>query len=150
MKLQLLLAFILLTCIATAISYAQTDSISEPTESAPVAQHANENVIQDPNDSGITVELPTSERSYRLSLFILLFGILLIICEMILVRHSKICAEDTIKFIVITIIIVSTLFLITAGYSNNQIAPAVGLLGTITGYLLGKINPTPPNTDESK
>ena len=43
------------------------------------------------------------------------------------------------KRILITLIIISTLFLITAGYSNDQIAPAIGLLGTIAGYLLGRI-----------
>jgi hypothetical protein len=30
------------------------------------------------------------------------------------------------------------MFLITAGYTSDQIAPMIGLLGTIAGYLLGK------------
>jgi hypothetical protein len=38
----------------------------------------------------------------------------------------------------VTLIIVGTLFAITAGFDSNQIAPAMGLFGTIAGYLLGK------------
>ncbi|QTA83229.1 Uncharacterized protein dnl_56240 [Desulfonema limicola] len=37
-----------------------------------------------------------------------------------------------------TLVIVSGLFLITAGYSQEQISPMIGLLGTTAGYLLGK------------
>jgi len=89
---------------------------------------------------------------FYLSLIVLGFGLLVLLFEMILIRNRKISPEDTIKFIVITLIITSTLFLITAGYSNDQIAPAVGLLGTIAGYLLGKIQNTRtnPNPNEAE
>ena len=33
---------------------------------------------------------------------------------------------------------VFAIFLVVAGYSDQQIAPVIGLLGTIAGYLLGK------------
>jgi hypothetical protein len=36
------------------------------------------------------------------------------------------------------LIISSSIFLIVAGYTSQQIAPAMGLLGTLAGYLLGK------------
>jgi hypothetical protein len=36
------------------------------------------------------------------------------------------------------LIITFAVFLIVAGYSDQQIAPAFGLLGTLAGYLLGK------------
>jgi biopolymer transport protein ExbB/TolQ len=29
-------------------------------------------------------------------------------------------------------------FLVVAGYTDTQIAPVMGLLGTVAGYLLGK------------
>lgn len=38
----------------------------------------------------------------------------------------------------LTLVVTAGLFLITAGYSETQIAPMMGLLGTIAGYLLGK------------
>jgi len=40
--------------------------------------------------------------------------------------------------------------LITAGYSNDQIAPAVGLLGTIAGYLLGRIQHSNQQEDKNE
>jgi hypothetical protein len=36
------------------------------------------------------------------------------------------------------LVVTAGLFLIPASYSNDQIAPLIGLLGTIVGYLLGK------------
>jgi hypothetical protein len=35
-------------------------------------------------------------------------------------------------------IIIAAIFLVVAGYSDRQVAPAMGLLGTIAGYLLGR------------
>ena len=44
--------------------------------------------------------------------------------------------------------LIAGLFLIFAGYSQDQMAPMMGLLGTVAGYLLGKENlsglPAPP------
>lgn len=36
------------------------------------------------------------------------------------------------------LIIFAAVFLMVAGYSDTQVAPVIGLLGTIAGYLLGK------------
>lgn len=73
-----------------------------------------------------------------LSTYVLIFGFLIILLEVYLIRVSNIDPANIIKFIIVTLIITATLFLITAGYSSVQIAPATGLLGTIAGYLLGK------------
>jgi len=81
---------------------------------------------------------PLSHLEFILSVTVLTFGLLTMLLELYLISSNKINPEDTIKFIVITLVITSTLFLITAGYTNDQIAPALGLLGTIAGYLLGK------------
>jgi len=86
-----------------------------------------------------SIILPICKLEFTLSVSVLIFGLIIIFIENSLIKKLKIDSEDTIKIIVITLIIVGTLFLITAGYSNNQIAPAMGLLGTIAGYLLGKI-----------
>jgi hypothetical protein len=45
--------------------------------------------------------------------------------------------------IVITVI-TGSLVLITAGYSNEQIAPAFGLFGTVIGYMLGRMSQPGP------
>jgi hypothetical protein len=41
--------------------------------------------------------------------------------------------------------IMSTIFLVVAGYNDRQVAPAMSLLGTVVGYVLGAArNPTAP------
>ncbi|MCG3158738.1 MAG: hypothetical protein DKINENOH_05382 [bacterium] len=82
--------------------------------------------------------LSLTKQSFYLSIGVLLFGLSVLIIELVLIAKQKINPEDTVRCIVVTLIILGALFLITAGYSNDQIAPAIGLLGTIAGYLLGK------------
>ena len=83
---------------------------------------------------------PFSDFEVILSISVLLFGLLIIFTEIYLIKVKNFGPEQSIKFVVVTLIIFSALFLITAGYSNDQIAPAMGLLGTVAGYLLGKID----------
>ena len=96
------------------------------------------NLPPEPEETGSAIVTPLSRLEFTLSMIVLVFGLSVIILEIFLIRIKKIHSDDTIKFITVTLIITSTLFLITAGYSNDQIAPAVGLLGTIAGYLLGR------------
>lgn len=95
---------------------------------------------EEPAEASEKIILPLTDLEFNLSVIVLAFGLIITLLEVFLIKQRKISGEDSIKFITITLIIISTLFLITAGYSNNQIAPAVGLLGTIAGYLLGRIN----------
>jgi hypothetical protein len=55
--------------------------------------------------------------------------------------------EDVTRPIIIVTVVTGTLILVTAGYSNEQIAPAFGLFGTIVGYILGRL--PPPRTPDS-
>lgn len=73
----------------------------------------------------------------QLSYGILLFFFLALFLESILVFFEKINGEQGLRLLAITLIIGSSLFLVTAGYNNDQIAPIIGLLGTVAGYLLG-------------
>jgi hypothetical protein len=52
--------------------------------------------------------------------------------------------EDLTRPIIVVAIIMSALILVIAGFSNEQIAPAFGLFGTIVGYMLGRMSSTPP------
>ena len=91
------------------------------------------------NADNVVKELkPRSSWEFAIALIVLIFGFLVLTLEVILVFKQKIKEENILKFIIVTLIITATLFLIAAGYNNNQIAPAMGLLGTIAGYLLGK------------
>ena len=77
---------------------------------------------------------------FQLSMAVLIFGLVIIGLEIFLIQKRNIDSDTLVKFIIVTLIVTGTLFLITAGYDNNQIAPAAGLFGTIAGYLLGKTN----------
>jgi hypothetical protein len=80
----------------------------------------------------------TSTEVY-LSIGVLVFGVLLIGLQvLVILKMAKGWETHSIRMVGLTLVIVAGLFLITAGYSQDQIAPMVGLLGTIAGYLLGK------------
>jgi len=63
---------------------------------------------------------------------------LVFLVEIALVKLTKFQPEQTIKLLAVTLIVISTLFIITAGFDSEQIAPAMGLFGTIAGYMLGR------------
>ena len=72
-----------------------------------------------------------------ISAAVLIFGAFIIALAALLIQKGK-AAEDVLRIFGTVIIIISAVFLIVAGYSDKQIAPVMGLLGTIVGYLLGK------------
>jgi hypothetical protein len=74
----------------------------------------------------------------ELALTVIGFGAMVIIAFAIVLRSKAATPELALRCFIITMIITGTLFLICAGYTNDQIAPAIGLFGTIAGYLLGK------------
>lgn len=53
--------------------------------------------------------------------------------------------EDVSRALIVVTVVTGSLLLITAGYSNEQIAPAFGLFGTIIGYMLGRMSPPRPD-----
>lgn len=74
-----------------------------------------------------------------LSLGVLLFGLVILCLEIgILFKLRQNWDAHSTRMVGLTLVVVTGVFLITAGYSENQIAPMIGLLGTIAGYLLGK------------
>lgn len=84
---------------------------------------------------------------FWLSLLILLFGTVVVIVQFSLLRKMSFDGNDVLRVFGVTLIIVGTLFLIAAGFGDKQIAPAMGLFGTLAGYLLGKAS---VDTDENE
>lgn len=79
-----------------------------------------------------------SSREFFLALVSIFFGLVILIIEYRLLSKSYSSGDQILKVLVVTTIIIATMFIITAGYSSAQIAPAIGLFGTIAGYLLGR------------
>jgi hypothetical protein len=74
-----------------------------------------------------------------LSIAILVFGSLVFCLQTLLMIKLKLQWTPTaiLRFQGLTLIVVGSILLIAAGYSNQQILPVIGLFGTIAGYLLG-------------
>ncbi|WP_434461431.1 hypothetical protein ACMV5L_21990 [Serratia plymuthica] len=79
-----------------------------------------------------------SNYEFWMSSSVLIFGLLVFLAELYLMRFISFQPEQSIKLMAVTLIVVSTLFIITAGFSSEQIAPAMGLFGTVAGYMLGR------------
>ncbi len=68
---------------------------------------------------------------------VLIFGVfVLIVTSYIGSREHG--GEELNKFNLMVLVIIAAIFLVTAGYTETQITPVVGLLSTIVGYVLGK------------
>jgi hypothetical protein len=76
-----------------------------------------------------------SDLEFRLAIAVLVFGVVVLAAQFWVMKRGT-SAEEVLKGFALTLIIIGTLFLIVAGYSNNQIAPAVGLFGTLAGSCL--------------
>jgi len=79
-----------------------------------------------------------------LSIGVLVFGLLfagIVTIATVKCKTERLFGVSWLKLVGLTLVITAGLFLICAGYTENQIAPMIGLLGTVAGYLLGKGDP---------
>lgn len=101
--------------------------------------------------SPVTVEKvikPRTTTETYLCLGVLAFGIFLVLFTGIVAyRKSAGWDSEATRIFAVSVIVTAGLFLMTAGYSDEQVAPMFGLLGTIVGYLLGK---SPPGEQGTK
>jgi Trk-type K+ transport system membrane component len=81
---------------------------------------------------------------------VLIFGLLLTLLALLLTRAHLFSGEEATRLIALVPIVTGTLFLVTAGYSAEQIAPALGLLGTVAGYLLRRAEEPRPDADRGR
>lgn len=99
-----------------------------------------------------TVKKIISSMEFWMSAMVLLFGLLVFLLEyLVLTKNNlEITSYNILSIFSITLIVIGTMFLLTSAYSVRQIAPAMGLFGTIAGYLLGRgsIKKGPTASDE--
>ncbi len=79
----------------------------------------------------------STTNAVTMSSIVLVFGVFICTLVVVLLRQRR-NADSVLKVMGTILIIISSIFLVVAGYSDTQIAPVMGLLGTIAGYLLGK------------
>jgi hypothetical protein len=79
----------------------------------------------------------TADNALTISTVVLFFGL----CVMFMSARALmrgIPASAVLRLFGMLTIIVMAVFLIVAGYNTEQVAPVVGLLGTLAGYLVGR------------
>jgi hypothetical protein len=79
----------------------------------------------------------TADNALTISSIVLIFGL----CVMFMSARALmrgIPAAAVLRLFGMLTIIVMAVFLIVAGYNTEQVAPVVGLLGTLAGYLVGR------------
>lgn len=69
---------------------------------------------------------------------LIFFGVAMLMEVAVMFRKGMGWDPEATKIVGLTLIMGSGLFLITAGYSQEQIAPMIGLLGSVAGYLVGQ------------
>jgi len=100
--------------------------------------------IANPPPAGMPTNAPPpgarflSSAEGELALIVIGLGAFVIIALAIVLRKKDATPDDAIRAYTIILIVIGTMVLICAGYSNDQIAPAMGLFGTLAGYLLGR------------
>ncbi|MDL5031785.1 hypothetical protein QRD43_07675 [Pelomonas sp. APW6] len=145
-----LLVLLGLACSAGSLAWAQagapakaTSDVIAPDTSGTVPLN-RASVIRgvDPQPASASenaIESQMTSREFRLSVLIVMFGIIISLIQFLLLRSIvKEKTEIITRTFTITLIVVGTMFLIAAGYRTEQISPALGLFGTIAGYLLGR------------
>ena len=126
---------ILLTFLAISL-WAQPETLETAVNTPPPAATVSDGVNLPPANSDF---VPTkSSQEVWLSLGVLVFGMIIVLAQAWIINSRKEPLSQSLKYLSITLIIVGSLFLVTAGYGNSQIAPIIGLLGTVAGYLLGR------------
>ncbi len=80
----------------------------------------------------------TTQNAMTMSGIVLVFGLVVIVICAALMRASRPTPEAVLRVFGTVLIVTGALFLVVAGYDDKQMAPVMGLLGTLAGYLLGK------------
>lgn len=145
---RILCLFTIIFLLGTTVAFAQQQTPAE-TDPATSVQH-NQQMTPPGGDSGaepFNFKRILTRFEFWLSLLILLFGTIVVTVQFLLLRKKTFDGNDVLRVFGVTLIIVGTLFLIAAGFGDKQIAPAMGLFGTLAGYLLGKAS---VNTDQKE
>ena len=149
MKTTLITLFCVLLCVLPYGRKVYASPLSSPLSSTERGKEAEPHINLPPSNREES-ELPTppmgtssdigwmSSLEFWLSICVLAFGLLAILVELKVIINREFKPDDAIKMLAVTLIVISTLFIITAGFDSEQIAPAMGLFGTVAGYMLGK------------
>jgi hypothetical protein len=90
-----------------------------------------------------------TEKMLYLSGGVLAFGLVVLLLMSYLLVKSDRDPISILRTFCVPLIIVAALVLVITGYTQDQISPVIGLLGTLAGYLLGKSDGHPREASTS-
>ncbi len=91
-----------------------------------------------PADPDDTVQRWHTQVELALTIGTLVFGAFVLALLGWFLGKGLLPADSFLKLFVLVIVVTAGLFVVVAGYTQDQIAPMMGLLGTLVGYLLGR------------
>ncbi len=121
----------LLTLIASAIVLFPTAAIAAGNDTGPVTP-SQEVAVRGTSDFA-----PTLTQLYELG-FVALIGLATLAVQAAMLFRSNASVQDTTRMTMVTLIITLAVGTLVMGYDERQIAPVLGLFGSIVGYLLGR------------
>ena len=80
---------------------------------------------------------PTQTQLYELG-FVALIGLATLAVQAAMLFRSNASVQETTRMTMVTLIITLAVGTLVMGYDERQIAPVLGLFGSIVGYLLGR------------
>ena len=80
---------------------------------------------------------PTQGQVYEL-VFVALIGLATLAVQAFVLFRTRASVQDATRMTMITLIITLAVGTLVMGYDERQIAPILGLFGSIVGYLLGR------------
>jgi hypothetical protein len=131
------------TALLGAMAFAQIALAQEPPPpNLPANPLPSPTTTRIPSGGGLSnLIFHKSPYEVWLTLLIMTFGLIVLGLYIYAIRnipHRR--ADDISRAVIVVSVITGSLLLITAGYTNEQVAPAFGLFGTIIGYMLGRMN----------
>jgi NADH:ubiquinone oxidoreductase subunit 3 (subunit A) len=129
----LLLCALCLVTIRASLTNRTEERYTSSTKASPIP-------AIDKKASVYTSSKHLSGQEYNTSSYILLFGVIVLVIEIGLMLLKQVHPQKVIKFSLLTVVLIAALFLVAANYTLTItiISQALGLLGTIAGYLLGR------------
>ena len=122
------------------------DDVSKNSEIEQLEKSINDQIQNYQSTKNTTTATEKSSEQYKdwwsthdamtISAAVLVFGCIIMVLATTLLYKGR-SADDVLKLFGTVVIVIFAAFLVVAGYTDTQIAPVIGLLGTIAGYLLG-------------
>jgi hypothetical protein len=98
-----------------------------------------ESVSNNTTAQKIAIEHDLASKMIQLTWGILGFALLLVVfIGVISLKKPTGWDRELTRILTVILVIIAGLVLITAGYTDQQVAPMFGLLGTLVGYILGR------------